>query len=331
VDYTNHDGHFGINAFATDPQNAGTVYVGTSAMGLWKTTNCGADWVHINTGKNGENVDLGRQWAVLVDPTDSQVIYTNAGYGGCAQSTGICTDGALKSTNGGVDWEIMWPPANNTTGAPGPVNEPRMDPTDPQHLALGLRGECTGEAKVCWVESHDAGENWSVIWGKPEWELSKGSIWLLGGQNMLVATENIGLWHTTDSGESYAQVAPENAIGHSPGQLYISPEHGFYFGTANGILHSDTGEEWTLIPDSGALVGGVIGDGTTLYSSTYSVCFDWGDDLQLNYTAPEATGSPWTPMPSPGLKQGGWFGFDPDHHVLYSSNCHEGFWRVVTE
>jgi len=36
-------------------------------------------------------------------------------------------------------------------------------------------------------------------------------------------------------------------------------------------------------------------------------------------------------MASPGMKQGGWLGYDADHHVLYSSNCTQGFWRVVTK
>jgi len=270
VNYQDTNGHYGINAFATDPQNAGTVYVGTSALGLWKTTNCGANWVHINTGKNGENIDIGRQWAVLIDPTDSKVIYTNAGYGGCAKSSGLCTDGALKSTNGGVDWEPMWPPADTsaTKGAPGSVNEPRMDPTDPHHLALGLRGQCIGKSPVCWGESHDAGKTWNVIWGKPEWVGAKSSIWLLGGPNMLLATENIGLWHTSDGGTSFDKVANEGTVGHSPGQLYIAKNGGYYFGGQNGVLRSPDGVTWSLIPNSGQFVGGVIGDGTTLYEST---------------------------------------------------------------
>jgi hypothetical protein len=61
------------------------------------------------------------------------------------------------------------------------------------------------------------------------------------------------------------------------------------------------------------------------------VCFKWGDNLQLYDTAPESTGTPWTQMQTPGMTQGGWLGYDADHHVLYSSACQLGFWRVVVK
>jgi len=48
-------------------------------------------------------------------------------------------------------------------------------------------------------------------------------------------------------------------------------------------------------------------------------------------TALESSPKQWNPMQSPGMTQGGYdLGYDVDHHVFYSSNCRQGFWRVVT-
>ena len=74
-------GTYGTTDFLIDPMSSGTVYLGTSQLGIWKTTDCGASWAHINTGNGGTDVnggsvagsllDGGRQWTMLMDPTNS--------------------------------------------------------------------------------------------------------------------------------------------------------------------------------------------------------------------------------------------------------------------
>jgi len=49
VDFATGNGPYGTNAFVVDPEHTGTVYLGTSGLGIWKTTDCGATWTHINT------------------------------------------------------------------------------------------------------------------------------------------------------------------------------------------------------------------------------------------------------------------------------------------
>src|SRR5258705_11801446 len=43
----------GSFAIAVDPAGPGTVYIGTRHSKLWKTTDCGATWKAVATGKNG--------------------------------------------------------------------------------------------------------------------------------------------------------------------------------------------------------------------------------------------------------------------------------------
>ncbi len=62
----------GPTLFVLDPSHPGTVYLGTSSLGIWKSTDCGSTWVHINTGQNGAVLDAGRNWTMVVVPTNSQ-------------------------------------------------------------------------------------------------------------------------------------------------------------------------------------------------------------------------------------------------------------------
>ncbi|HEV8244503.1 MAG TPA: hypothetical protein VGP93_01915, partial [Polyangiaceae bacterium] len=126
--------NYGMGSFVLDPQTSGTVYVGTSAQGIYKTTNCGADWVHINTGRNGTTLDSGRQWTMQIDPVDPQVIYTNTGYG---------MSGVWKSTDGGVDWDQILPDdVASDFIYNGFVARISMDPTNHLHLLVTPHFTC---------------------------------------------------------------------------------------------------------------------------------------------------------------------------------------------
>ena len=80
------------------------------------------------------------------------------------------------------------------------------------------------------------------------------------------------------------------------------------------------------------VMAGVVSDGTSLYTSTAGVGFDWGTNLDCYYTSPLSDGMNWSKMAAPGMTQGGMdIAYDRQHHVLYSSNSKQGFWRVVTQ
>jgi hypothetical protein len=69
-----------------------------------------------------------------------------------------------------------------------------------------------------------------------------------------------------------------------------------------------------------------------MWASSFAVCFAWGQDLKPYRSSKESDGTTWSDVASPGFTQGAdKLGYDSDHHLLYSSNCAEGFWRVRTE
>jgi hypothetical protein len=322
---------YGTNAFVLDPTNYATVYLGTSGMGIWKTTDCGATWVHINTGTHGAELDTGRNWTMQIDPTNPKVIYTNEGYGGSG-------NGAFKSTNGGVDWTPIWPPADPSQAnivQYNFVNTITMDPANPQHLLLAFHATCSAPYTTnCIAESSDGGGTWKVINGDPSWN-SEGwqGFFLNDSKTFLLASSGDGVWTTNDDGATWKKIEDSSQGEHNGNQIYRATDGTFYFGATGGVLRSPDGVAWTLIPNSGQLILGLASSGQTIYASSgYPYNPGQGPPpYEPVYTSAETDGMKWVQMTSPLLSNGGPLGYDPDHHILYSSNWGAGFYRVVTQ
>jgi hypothetical protein len=323
--------------FVMDPQDPSVLYVGSCNQGIWKTTDCGSTWVHINTGTNGEALDTGRQWTFLIDPGNPKVLYTNSGYnayvnGGTFAGNGV--SGAFKSTNGGVDWTVIWPPADMTQANIVQYNfvgHVAMDPGNSQHLLISFHAACAApHSAACFGESTDGGATWKMVDGLSSWNGGEGqAIYFLdNGTTWLFGSQSNGLWRTSDSGAHWTDLNVTQ--GHAAGGLYRAKDGTFYMATPNGMLRSPDGVTWTLVPNSGNTMLGITGNGTTLFASRG---FPWDPSTTLYepfWTSPENDGQHWTQLASPMLSNGGGLAYDSAHHVLYSSNLGAGVWRVVT-
>jgi hypothetical protein len=297
-------------AFLVNPKDPATVYAGTSSMdGLFKSTDCGANWVHINTGTNGKLLESGRLWDMVIDPVDPEIMYAISGYG---------AGGLWKSTDGGVDWENTTP-ATSEVGRTANANFTSvvgMDVTDHLHLVITFHSGCSGAyAPNCQAETKDGGATWRLL-------KSNG-----GGEGVGVIVLNATTWlyglyndveETTDSGASWFKVA--SATAHW--QVYHSAS-GDYIGTLSGVLKSTDTKAWTPIPGFTQQAEGITGDGTNVY-----VGQQWGRHY---FKVPESNPSKFTELPmTDGNDTGGYFlAFDPDHHILYSSESSDGYWRMV--
>jgi photosystem II stability/assembly factor-like uncharacterized protein len=324
---------YGSFAFTVDPIHSGTVYLGTARQKVWKTTDCGATWAHIDTGRNGDVLDPGMNWTFAVDPTDSNVLYTNAGYGG----KGL--NGLYKSVNAGVDWDPVWPPDDaKLAGAVqyNFANVVAMDPGDHLHLLLTFHAECTPPYNdTCIAESYDGGANWTLQSGQATWSGAEGQViyFLNGPKNWLWASQANGFWSTTDGGANWTRAfGGDDDESHLQGaQLLHAPDGSFYVAGTHGVWHSADGSpgSWEMLDNTGPIAGGIVTDGTNLYSA---MCYFPGfcnPPGQVFRTAKLSDPKTWTTMDSPALSSGGSLGYDPSHHLLYSSNLGDGFWRVV--
>jgi hypothetical protein len=319
---------YGTNAVAVDPNNAGTVYLGTSSLGFFKSTDCGATWAHISTGMNGNQIDQGRNWSLVIDPMDSQVIYTTAGY---------ASGDVWKSTNGGVDWQAMLTAEVRTALAGGFVEKIAMDPTNHLHLVVSAHGACTisGMNSGCLAESKDGGETWSLTGSAESWTEGDGQT-IVNDTTWFFGSLFGGIWRTDSAGASWTQVYSGNA----DGNVYVASDGTFYSCGGSSLLRSVDGVSWSPLANSkqcgGNSNGGamIAGDGQTMFTSN-------GSGLGWMQTQPPAGGwyysttetnpTTWMSLNSPTtmLSGGISIAYDKDHHMLYSSNYVAGFWRVV--
>lgn len=324
---------YGTLAIAVDQTAPLTVYLGTCQHGVEKTIDGGLTWTHINTGRNGAILDGSRQWTLVIDPVQPNVLYTNSGYGG-----GL-NNGAWKSTDRGVNWDRIWPPASQPALI-GVVQydfvaQAYLDPTNHQHLLLSFHGSCAAPyTPVCYAESPDAGATWTLRNGDQRWVPSEAqTIYAADGQRWLFANHADGLWYTLNAGQTWTLIDPLGA-GHWPSTLYRSATGVFYIGADNGLWRSPDFTIWTRLP-IGSLVNGVVGNGVTMFVSLYGALTPWVPPGTNPYlTSNEMDGLTWTaatwPLP-PGMftqGSGGDFEYDQENQILYSSNGTAGLWRV---
>jgi hypothetical protein len=299
--------NFGAHAFVIDPQDTANVYLGTSGQGIFKSTDCGATWTHVSHG----DVDNGRNGSMVIDPIDSQILYTDGRYGPV---------GVFKTTNGGVDWtQILPPDIAQAFIFGGMVEWIAMDPTDHLHLTVTPHFNCQGShAPNCMLETMDGGSSWRVIDNVPAAGELSGQV-MLDRTTWLVTLPFGGIWRTADAGATWAHVYDGGA---SP-YLYKDTDGSYYIpGNLAGVLHSTDGITWTPIPSANQS-GALAATKTALYS-------DIGLNDSLYFSASIAQATQWTSIDkvpvAPGM--GGWMlGGDADHNLVYSSNFKGGFWR----
>jgi hypothetical protein len=311
--------NFGDHSFVIDPQNTAHIYLGTSAQGIFESKDCGATWKKVDTGRNADKLDGGRQWTFVIDPVDPKVLYANAGYG---------SNNAWKSINGGVDWDEFIDPAYAAAlQFGGFVHSITMDPTDHQHLIVTPHFECEiGKGpgglpltKGCLVETTDAGKTWKIREGTPGSGESAGQ-WMVDSKLWFWAEGFPGLWRTENGGESWEHVYTAGYA--TAGGFHLAGDP-YYTGGVFSVLTSADGKSWSSL-DGAPGIDFLVGDSTTLFGARGAAYWS------TSAIAPKT----WTRLPSPPFANPdsvrGWgIKYDPDHKLLYSLNSTDGFWRMV--
>jgi hypothetical protein len=306
----------GMQAVQVNPQDTSVVYAAASRQGIYKSTDCGATWKKINTGRSADVLATGSQWSFVIDPMDPNVMYTANGYS---------NDMALfKSTNGGVDWDSLMPAGGNVDRALDVkfVQEVAMDPTDHKHLVVTFHADCKPPNNgACMAESTDSGATWRIFDGPGKgWTEGTGPI-VIDSKTMLVAQAFDGLFLTTDSGATWKQVGKG---GYRPG---YNNKGTWVVGSAQRAIQrsTDNARTWTEVAGAPSQVNGICGDGEHIYAGTLP-----GTDY---YVATASVGTDWVKMTNPtGSPHGSnWLTCDRDHHLIYSNTQDGGLWRLQTQ
>jgi hypothetical protein len=329
------------DALALDPFEIGTVWVGADpnggvskgAGGVFKSTDCGATWTHVNTGSNGSAVDGAHIWSLVVDPIAKGTIYVVGAYG---------PQGLFKSTNGGVDWVQLFPPSSQFAHVVGYnfASNVSMDPNDHNHLVVGTHATCAAPFDpVCQAESTNGGATWNIVKipnPAGSW-VERSGTYVVNATSWLYTTLASGIFLTTDHGASFKNITPSGVSGAAGGEFTHRPlsksAGGYYYLPAfnkSGLLRSTDGLAWSVVPGVPSNLG------TELCVTAGAGNVYVGDFQSGNYyVAPESDLTHWSQLPTPypvtQSAQGPIFlEYDEAHHVLYSSDFTGGTWRIVT-
>ena len=320
-----------------------TLYVGTNHQGVWKSFNSGKTWFKANVGLpsgprsiyfNNDGSPAGRgegcagiealNWAMAIDPTDANVVYTAAGYG--------CMQGLWKSTNGGTTWRQMFSTAlmKQSTNDIGSIE---INPADHLHILVGTHSAWTGTPGSAGVwESRDGGNTWALHPLPQAAGSSNHYAAFLDAKTWIVITQDTGIWRTADSGATWNRVSAF-VKPHGYSSLYRAKNGVLYLGGNNRVLRSgDFGVTWS---DAGAPTNqdgymGLVGDGSFIYTASANTGISTVGPVQYYYT-PESDGTNWKPYNSQTFIDGPMsMTFDAQNSVVFSSNWNAGVWKLVT-
>lgn len=322
----------GVNysdAIVVDPFDSATLWSGTGYAGIFKSTDCGSTWTHVNTGRNGKAIDQSAAGSMAVDPLNHGVIYTTAFDG---------ANGLFKSTNGGVDWDQLFPAGSDLAKYVqyALVNSIAMDANDPSHLVVAMHAACLPPyGVVCEAESKDAGATWAITTvpvGTPDWAPGAGAF-ILGPTTWLFGTYSAGLWLTEDSGANWKNVTPTGATGSTAGKTLVLPfspnvkDGKYYLPAMEGIIQSSKdGKQWSLLPNSGGRAVGFVIGADHMYAAD-----QWSTNMSQASNGDPTSWSTFAPaMAWPDGAGSPYLAYDHAHHLLYASKWPSGLWRVAT-
>ncbi|RMA58506.1 VPS10 domain-containing protein [Ulvibacter antarcticus] len=239
ITYTNgalgYNGGLGrVNVIGFHPTDASTIYIGTPAGGLWKTTDGGATWTPIADALASIGIS-----GIAVDHATPSTIYvlTGDGDGGDTFSVGV-----MKSTDSGASWASTGLSASVTTKIRG--FKLLMHPTDSDIMFVvtnaGLLKTTDGWASHAIVKPG----SFRDIEFKP------------GDPSIVYAVEKEKFYKSTDTGATWTEITSVLPAGEKRIAIAVSPHdssHVYYLaggsdgaGTFKGLyLSVDSGDSFS--------------------------------------------------------------------------------------
>ncbi len=324
-DFDDPANNFGAQVIAVAPSDPNVIMVGTNYQGVWRSTDRGDTWTRTSNvnrdGVDGCNVFDGRNWALEIDPDDPDHILTANGYG--------CNGSGWQSFDGGVTWNDTMPAEFMQSIAMSGVYDIDFDPTDSKHILMAFHDRWEAGASGV-AESTDGGHTWVAHQPRPTWGAGHYVHFLDNSDSWLLATQEDGLWRTTNRGADWEKVSDEN-MSHGMNQMYRAASGTLYLTMASAIMKStDAGASWSTVFPTPCTdgFGGLIGDGTRLYTAPANTGRTTCGDVSY-YSALESDDDHWTEFGSQTFHDGPMnFAIDPVSRTIYSSNWNGGIWRL---
>jgi PKD repeat protein len=190
-----------LNCVRFHPTQPNTIFVGAPVGGLWKSTDGGSSWtVMTNTLPSLAVSD------VAIDANNPNIMYLASGDFDADDAPGV---GVLKSTDGGISWQI--------TGLNFMVSQGRYISRiiiDPTNSNIVWAAASNGVYK-----STNAGVNWTKVITSSnlrDLELKPGT------NNVLYATSNTSFYKSVDAGNTFSVISTGLPLSSSSSRMAIA-------------------------------------------------------------------------------------------------------------
>jgi len=141
-----------INCIALNPDNEEEILIGTSAGGVFRSSDLGLNWETIGNGFSTMSIG-----AIAFNPLNTQEIYVGTGDPNIS-GTPKTGDGIYKSIDGGLTWE------HKGSANVGVVSKILVHPTDPDIVYMASMGTPYFEDDNRGIyKSTDGGDNWEQV------------------------------------------------------------------------------------------------------------------------------------------------------------------------
>jgi hypothetical protein len=334
-------GFTGVVSVQVDPVRKSDCWFGAADRGVFKSTDYGITWTHINapTTVYGTDLNSGRPWFFAVDmnphrdPATNPTLYITEGYG---------VGGPWKSTDGGVTWTLVWNSGVNVYAPDGvtPINTGddicgviMCDSSGPNHLIAYLRlpsGDQQGIYETMdgggkWVEHYDSRLDAGAHQDRPF--AIDSATWCV--------IHSPDIYRTTDAGRSFAKVNG-SMTGMAARSTYVRGSTVYAGSNTTGLYKStDKGANWTTICTQWC--GWVTCSATRIYTITSPSQAGGGtESLYQCALGSENTWSNWTPVAGATCVQAGGgcpedcaITYDGYHYIILGANESAGIFRYV--
>ena len=314
-----------VTALAMDPAAEDTLYLGSAAGGLWKSTDAGASWQPLT-----DALGTGSIGSLLLEPGTPGEIWVGTGEAnaGCLDYFGM---GLFHSADGGVTFE----PRNGSAEAPLPlsfVTAIAQSPLDPQVLVVGGTGTCNENGVPIGggiYRTTDGGASWSQA--LPSGGVSDLLFSIVQPEVAYAAVRSKGIYKSTDAGATWtrlenglptawnatysrlAMAASDNAV------LYALVGNGSG-GTLQLYRSSDAGASWSQVNANAC-------EGQCWYNLTLDVHPDDPDRLLVGTIRPALSTNGGQTLSILTANWGGNQAVHQDTHVVrWSANGGDRLW-----
>ncbi len=251
-----------VSAVAGIPGNAALYYMGSPGGGVWKTVDGGVVWTPIADGLNVASIG-----AMVVSPSDPDVIYVGTGDVSMVGSAVNMGDGVYKSTDAGLTWKHVGLDQSEHIGAMW------IDPHNPDVVFVAALGKTFAPNLERGVfKTSDGGKTWrKVLAGTEEIgavdvtfdlenpKIGYATLWhhyCKPGDTQDLINGNSGgaIYKTTDAGETWTELKsptlPQGPLSRIGVATTMSGERVYAIvaarGEAAGFYRSDDGgNTWT--------------------------------------------------------------------------------------